>query len=382
MVVLTAIDGRAQTDVEAGRKVFGVSCAPCHGRGGEGAGGEAQGMKIPDLTRGIFKAGTRDEDLFRFISKGSPDAGMPSFEPLGRDQIWRVVAFVRTLSRADGATSGNAAAGETLFWGKGDCGRCHAVGSRGTSLGPDLTRGRRRTSAQRVRKSIVAPDDEITPGYEIVTIVTRDHKTVSGLPRYFDNFSARIIDSSGNERTYLADEVISMRREMRSLMPGDYGKIFTSAELDDLVAYLMKLRAEASLAMKIVGWALVLASVAGAAVTFETLKNAHEDASSWLSYGRNYAGWRYSPLAQINTTNVAPLAPAWILSTGAPENNETSPLVLGDMMYLTGPSNRAWSVDVLTGRRVWSYSNKRSARAWTLLWSGESRLRDTGRPVV
>ncbi len=204
-------------------------------------------MRVPDLTRGVFKAGTRDEDLFRVIANGVPAAGMPSFEPLGPDQIRSLVAFVRTLSRSEGATQGNPAAGEALFWGKGDCGRCHAVGSRGTNWGPDLTRGGRRSTAQRVRKSIVAPDDEITPGYEVVTIVTRDHQTVSGLARFFDNFSARIIDSSGNERTYLRDEVLSMRREMRSLMPGDYGKIFTGAELDDLVAYIMKLRAEASL---------------------------------------------------------------------------------------------------------------------------------------
>ncbi len=108
--------------------------------------------------------------------------------------------------------------------------------------------------------------------------------------------------------------------------------------------------------MKIITWTLAVAWLAGGAVTFENLKNAHDDPSSWLSYGRNYAGWRYSPLAQINTTNVGPLAPAWILPTGVPENNETTPLVSGEMMYLTGPSNYGWSVDLLTGHKVWSYS--------------------------
>lgn len=233
--------------VEAGRKLFAVSCAPCHGNSGEGAQGQAQGIRPPDLTRGIFTAGTRDEDLYRVIAKGVPGAGMPSFEPLGADQIWGLVTFVRTLSRPEGAPAGKPAAGEALFWGKGDCGRCHAVGSRGINLGPDLTRGGRRSTLQRLRRSIVAPDEEITPGYEVVTIVTRDGKTVSGLSRFFDNFSARLIDSSGNERTYLREEVVSMRREMRSLMPADYGKIFSDAELDDLVAYIMKLRSGASL---------------------------------------------------------------------------------------------------------------------------------------
>jgi putative heme-binding domain-containing protein len=237
--------GNAQA-VEEGRKSFAVSCAPCHGPGGEGAKGQSEGLHPPDLTTGTFKAGNRDVDLFRLISKGVDGAGMPSFEPLGSDQIWRLVAFIRTLARSESSTAGNAAAGETLFWGKGNCGRCHVVGSRGENLGPDLARLGRRVNTASLKRSIVAPDDEISPGYEIVKIVTRDGKTVSGLARFYDEFSARVIDSSGNEQTYLRDEVLSMTREMRSLMPSDYGRMFSASELDDLAAYIMKVRSEAS----------------------------------------------------------------------------------------------------------------------------------------
>jgi cytochrome c oxidase cbb3-type subunit 3 len=209
---------------EAGRKLFGVSCAPCHGRTGEGG---------------------RSQDLYGVISKGIPAGGMPSFEPLGSADIWRLVTFIRTLSRSNAAVSGDAAAGETLFWGKGNCGQCHAIGSRGTSLGPDLAHAGRRSTPQRVKHAIVAPEDEITPGYEMVTVVMRNRKTVTGLARYFDDFSTRIIDASGEEHTYLRDEVASMRRELRSTMPGNYGKIFSDADVDNLVAYIMKVRREA-----------------------------------------------------------------------------------------------------------------------------------------
>jgi cytochrome c oxidase cbb3-type subunit III len=232
--------------VEEGRKSFVISCAPCHGATGEGAQGQVEGLRPADLTTGTFKGGNRDADLFRAISKGVEGGGMPSFEPLGTDQIWRLVTFIRTLSRSESSAAGNAAAGEALFWGKGNCGRCHAVGTRGNNLGPDLAHGGRRVTPQRLKRSIVAPEEEIAAGYEIVTIVTRDGKTVSGLARFYDDFSARLIDSSGNERTYLRAEVVSMTREMRSLMPGDYAKVFSGPELDDLVAYIMKLRSEAS----------------------------------------------------------------------------------------------------------------------------------------
>ncbi len=238
--------GNLQAAAEGG-KLFLVSCAPCHGRGGEGGQGQAEGIQAPDLARGVYKAGTRDQDLFRVISQGVPSSGMPSFEPLGAARIWRLVTFVRTLSRRQNAPAAAAAAGAALFWGRGNCGRCHRVGNKGIDLGPDLARWRRLGSIERLRTAIVDPDAEITPGFELVTIVTRDHKTVSGIAKYYDNFSARLIDSAGNEHTYLRNDVVSMRREMRSLMPGDYGKIFSAVEIDDLVAYILKLRSEGGL---------------------------------------------------------------------------------------------------------------------------------------
>ena len=109
--------------------------------------------------------------------------------------------------------------------------------------------------------------------------------------------------------------------------------------------------------MKRLAWIVAAASFAAAPpVTFETLKRAQEDPDTWISYGKNYAGWRYSPLSQIDTKTVAKLAPAWILQTDAKGSNESTPLVFDGVMYLTGPSNAAWAVDLLTGRKIWSYS--------------------------
>jgi alcohol dehydrogenase (cytochrome c) len=109
--------------------------------------------------------------------------------------------------------------------------------------------------------------------------------------------------------------------------------------------------------MKRLVWLVAAASlVAAAPVTFETLKRAQEDPDTWISYGKNYAGWRYTPLSQIDAKTVAQLAPAWILQTDAKGSNESSPLVFDGVMYLTGPSNAAWAVDLLTGRKIWSYS--------------------------
>ncbi len=229
-----------------GQKLFLQSCAPCHGRNGEGAQGQAEGMHAPDLTRGVFKAGRRDEDLFRVISDGVRGTEMPSFKSLGADQIWRLVVFVRSLSVITPVLNGNPAAGESLFWGKGNCGQCHQVGSRGGRFGPDLARAGRRSSADKIRKSIVDPNADITPGFAVITVVTRDGKKITGLERWFDNFSVRLVDKSGNEQTFLRDEVTTVSREMRSMMPDNYGKVFSETELNDLVAYIVKIRSEAN----------------------------------------------------------------------------------------------------------------------------------------
>lgn len=234
--------------VADGQKLFSQSCAPCHGRNGEGAQAQAEGMRPPDLTRGVFKAGRRDDDLFRVISEGVRGTEMPSFKSLGNDQVWRLVTFVRSLSVTKPVLNGNPANGETLFWGKGDCGRCHQMGSRGNRFGPNLgmAGGRRGNSTQKMKEAIVDPNADITPGFAVITVVTKDGKKVTGLERWYDNFSVRLVDESGSERTFLRDEITSAAREMRSLMPDNYGKVFSESELNDLIAYIVKTRSEAN----------------------------------------------------------------------------------------------------------------------------------------
>jgi alcohol dehydrogenase (cytochrome c) len=77
--------------------------------------------------------------------------------------------------------------------------------------------------------------------------------------------------------------------------------------------------------------------------------------STWQTYGKNSLGWRYSDLAQINTSNVANIAPQWIFQTRVPGNMETSPLVIDGLMYFTAQSNHAFAVDLRSGKLVWHY---------------------------
>ena len=224
--------------IEWGRVKFRMSCAGCHGLRATG------GRSGPDLTRGTFASGDTDADVFNVIAKGVPGAEMPGFnDSLETDEVWRLVSYVRSLT-SHGAVpiAGDAAAGEALFWGKGGCGRCHRLGTRGSSLGPDLTRAGSQRGLAYLRESVVAPDADITPGYATVTVVTREGTKITGVERGFDNFSARFTDLSGRYYSLHKEDVTSMQREYRSLMPLNYARLFSDRELTDLLAFLASLR--------------------------------------------------------------------------------------------------------------------------------------------
>jgi putative heme-binding domain-containing protein len=226
--------------LEPARMLFRMRCAGCHGLHGRG------GRSGPDLTRGTFVSGDTDVDLYGVITRGVPGTEMPAFgSRLEESERRMMVAYVRSLAVPETApAAGDASAGEQLFWGKGGCGRCHRVGVRGSGLGPDLTRAGRQRSLAYLRESIVDPDADVTAGYATITVTTREGKKIVGIEKGFDNFSARVMDLGGQYYSFQKADVTSIQREYRSLMPSSYRRLFSDRELDDLLAYLTRLRGE------------------------------------------------------------------------------------------------------------------------------------------
>src|SRR5215813_8081284 len=67
-------------------------------------------------------------------------------------------------------------------------------------------------------------------------------------------------------------------------------------------------------------------------VTDDRLLNAENDAANWLMYNRIYGGWRYSPLDQINTGNIAKLVPKFIFAGGTLGEQQMTPIVNDGVM--------------------------------------------------
>jgi PQQ-dependent dehydrogenase (methanol/ethanol family) len=78
----------------------------------------------------------------------------------------------------------------------------------------------------------------------------------------------------------------------------------------------------------------------------------------WPTYNGNESGNRYSPLSQIDATNVASLKLKWIFPMSY-FGLETTPLEVDGVVYVTG-QNEVFALDALTGNAIWHYSRPMS----------------------
>jgi quinoprotein glucose dehydrogenase len=82
----------------------------------------------------------------------------------------------------------------------------------------------------------------------------------------------------------------------------------------------------------------------------------------WTTYSGDLSSHRYSPLSQITAENFNNLEVAWRFGTSslgpAPEFNlESTPLMVGGVLYFTGGTRRAAvALDAATGELLWKYN--------------------------
>jgi len=83
-----------------------------------------------------------------------------------------------------------------------------------------------------------------------------------------------------------------------------------------------------------------------------------QENSDWPLYGRAYDNQRFSPLDQINTTNIHNLKLAWRYKTGKVGSFQTSPIVVDGIMYITTPFNDVIALDAYSGKKIWRYEHE------------------------
>ncbi len=79
------------------------------------------------------------------------------------------------------------------------------------------------------------------------------------------------------------------------------------------------------------------------------------DRSSWLTHGGTYAEQRYSPLSQINESNVDSLGLAWSFDMQSERGVESTPLVADGVLYVTAPWSILHALDAASGEHQWTF---------------------------
>ncbi|MBA1244200.1 glucose/quinate/shikimate family membrane-bound PQQ-dependent dehydrogenase [Pseudomonas japonica] len=85
--------------------------------------------------------------------------------------------------------------------------------------------------------------------------------------------------------------------------------------------------------------------------------------ADWPAYGRTQAGTRYSPLSQINDSNVKDLQVAWTFRSGEGKTdkdsgettNELTPIKVGDNMFICTTHQILVALDPATGKEKWRF---------------------------
>ena len=101
--------------------------------------------------------------------------------------------------------------------------------------------------------------------------------------------------------------------------------------------------------------AIAVSGAQGRAVTPVTdAMLANPSPSDWLSWRGTGASQGYSPLSQVNRTNVGQLQLAWSWQM-EPGSQQATPLVHAGIMYLPNPSGIVQALDAATGDLLWEY---------------------------
>jgi len=237
--------------IEQGREIYNQKCTVCHGfDGSAGEMGPALGLE------GRRFALQSPSEIFGAIKNGIPATGMPPTPDMPDDDIWKVAAYIQALrgTAIDAPAPGNAALGEEIFWGKGECGKCHMSRGKGGIIGPELT------SIADIRKTASIVDALTNPAYRVqgdggaiprkleppntyqaVRVTLPDGKVIRGVLKNEDSVSLQLLGVDDN-RLHLLDrgKVKDVQYERTSLMPRDYKSRLTAEEFQGLVAFLTR----------------------------------------------------------------------------------------------------------------------------------------------
>jgi putative heme-binding domain-containing protein len=237
----TSAAGAAQPADEArGKRLFEGQCSRCHGI--QGGGGTGANLRRPKLLRA-----PDDETLFYLIRRGIPSAGMPSTWAMSDNEVWDVIAYVRSLGRVPAEPLPGDPAKGKLIYHKAQCASCHIVAGQGGSLGPELSDIGARRGLAFLQTALLHPGKERSvsaegyAGYLPVLAVTKDGRALAGMRINEDTFTIQLRDATNRLHSLQKSDLEELRKLDGSMMP-TFDKTLSQTDIDHLVSYLASLK--------------------------------------------------------------------------------------------------------------------------------------------
>jgi alcohol dehydrogenase (cytochrome c) len=285
-----------------GPNLFATRCAGCHGA--DGAGGE-HAPTIVEKTR---------RDLRDTIKDGIQAGGMPAFS-FTDPEMTALVAYIGELRApaADHPANGNVQAGQAFF--VQNCAKCHSI------LGPDLRNIGRERRLSQIEKALRHPP--------ALTVRLKDGKTWTGVAKNESNYDLQLQGIDGQLHAFSKSQIVEQTHE--TLVPE-----IEATKIPDLLAFLSRLTGET-----------LNAPVLTTNTPFKP--------GDWPTYHGNIDGNRHSDLKEIDISNVAHLAPAWMFPIAKAQRLEGTPIVVDGIMYVT-TANECFALDAKNGRQIWHYA--------------------------
>jgi quinohemoprotein ethanol dehydrogenase len=99
---------------------------------------------------------------------------------------------------------------------------------------------------------------------------------------------------------------------------------------------------------------------------------------NWLAFGRTYSEQRFSPLTQINQSNVGDLELEWYVDLPNSRSLVSTPLVVDGIMYFISSMNIVRAVDATSGEELWRYDPQVAQYASRRMRAGWDNSRGIG----
>jgi len=104
--------------------------------------------------------------------------------------------------------------------------------------------------------------------------------------------------------------------------------------------------------------AAVLAAEMPANVDAKRMADPVATAANWMTYGGTYSEQRFSPLKQIDKSNVTRLGLAWFADYDTNLRQDGTPLKIDDVIYVSTAWSKVYALDARTGKTLWQYDPK------------------------